>query len=101
VCIEARTAARARYARGVDDARLLVALEDALARLEVTLRVEPMGEESRSVGGIVRLRGVPVVIVSSRASTAERIGVLVRALRELDTSALFLSPAVRARIEGE
>ena len=83
----------------MDDARLLVALEDALTRLEVPLRVESMAEDARSSGGLVRLRGAPVVIVSSRSSTAARIDVLVRALRELDTSLLYLAPAVRARLE--
>jgi len=85
----------------VDDARLLVALEDALARLEVPLRVDAMPAEARSSGGLVRLRGAPVVIVSARASTAERIDVLARALRQLDTSALYLAPAVRARIDRD
>jgi len=83
----------------MDDARLLVALEDALTRLEVPLRIEAMAEDARFSGGLVRLRGVPLVIVASRASTAERIDILVRALRELDTSALYLAPAVRARLE--
>ncbi len=85
----------------MDDARLLVALEDALARLEVPLRVDSMPADARSSGGLVRLRGAHVVIVSARASTAERIDVLVRALRQLDTSTLYLPPAVRARLDGE
>ena len=83
----------------MDDARLLVALEDALTRLAVPLRIEAMAEDARFSGGLVRLRGVPLVIVASRASMAERIDILVRALRELDTSALYLAPAVRTRLE--
>jgi hypothetical protein len=83
----------------MDDARLLVALTDSLARLEVELRVDAMPSDARSLGGLVRLRGAHVVIVASRASAAERIDVLARALGQLDTSALYLAPAVRARIE--
>ncbi len=84
----------------MDDARLLAALEDALARLEVAVRVESFAPEARRPGGLVRLRGAHVVLVGAHASTAERIDVLAKALRALDTSALFLPPAVRARIEG-
>jgi len=84
----------------VDDARLLAALEDALARLEVAVRVEAFAPESRSAGGLVRLRGAHVVLVGAHASLTERIDVLAKALRALDTSALYLPPAVRARIDG-
>lgn len=85
----------------MDDARLLLALEEALARLEVPLRTEAMPAEARSTGGLVRLHGAHLVIVSVHASTAERIDVLARALGQLDTSALYLAPAVRARIHRE
>jgi hypothetical protein len=84
----------------VEDGRLLAALEDALARLEVEVRVEPFAPEARRPGGLVRLRGTHVVFVGAHASVAERIDVLAKALRALDTAALFLPPAVRARIDG-
>jgi hypothetical protein len=40
------------------------------------------------------------VIVGAHASLMERIDVLAKALRALDTSALYLPPAVRARIDA-
>jgi hypothetical protein len=80
----------------VDDARLVVALEDALAKLGVPLRVEPL-ESTR--GGLVRLRGVPQVLLAEHATPKERIAVLAAALAKLDTTSLFLAPAVRAAIE--
>ena len=79
----------------MDDARLVVALEDALAKLGVPLRVEPL--ESR--GGLVRLKGVPQVLLAEHATPKERIAVLAAALAKLDTTSLFLAPAVRAAIE--
>ncbi len=84
----------------MDDARLLAALEDALARLEVAVRVESFAAEARRPGGLVRLRGAHVVLVGAHASITERIDVLAKALRALDTSSLYLPPAVRARIDA-
>ena len=83
----------------MDDARLIVALEDALARLEVEVRVESFADDARRPGGLVRLRGAHVVLVGAHASATERVDVLAKALRALDTSALYLPPAVRARID--
>jgi hypothetical protein len=85
----------------VDDARLLAALEEALAALDVPVRTEALPEAGRSRGGLVVVRGKPMVLVAAAASRAERVAVLARALAGLDTDALFLAPAVRERIERE
>ncbi len=73
-------------------------LEDALFRLGVTVRVESMPEESRLSGGSCRICGKQEVFVSPRATLAERIAILVEALRQLDTDSIWLAPAVRERI---
>jgi hypothetical protein len=85
----------------VDETRLRVALEEALAALDVRVRLEALPEESRSRGGLVVVRGKPMVLVAKDASEHERVVVLARALASLDTDALYLPPAVRERIERE
>lgn len=80
----------------MDAARLAVALAAALAKLGVPLRVEPL---EGSLGGLVRLRGRPVVIVAEHATETERVAIYAAALAGLDTTSLFLPPAVRAEIE--
>ena len=73
-------------------------LEDALFRLGVAVRVENMPEESQLSGGFCLLRGKQQVFVSPRATLAERIAILVDALRQLDTDSIWLAPAVRERL---
>ena len=74
---------------------MAIMLEDALLRLGVSVRVENMPEESRLSGGTCLVRGKQEVFISPRATLAERIAVLVEALRQLDTDSIWLAPAVR------
>ena len=82
----------------MDDPALYAALIDALDRLDVPVRFEPLPEAASLAGGLCVLKGQRLVIVSSEASLPDRIEVLAAALRELDTETLWLAPAVRARI---
>jgi len=83
----------------MDDAHVLTALEEALGRLEVELRVEDLPADARVQGGLCSIDGRPVVLLGRAAPTAERVAVLAAALARLDTSRIYLAPAVRERIE--
>jgi hypothetical protein len=82
----------------VEDASLVALLLDALRRLEVDVRTEPLPESPIGAGAICVLHGRPTLLLDVRAPVHEQVDVLVRALRTLDTSALFLHPAVRSRL---
>jgi hypothetical protein len=84
----------------VDEAALVRFLEEALERLEVEVRIESMPEESHISGGFCTVHGKREVILSPRATVAERIDVLADALRQLDTEAIWLPPAVRRLVES-
>lgn len=73
-------------------------LEEAFDRLDVTVRVETMPEETNLSGGLCVVNGKYSVIISSRTNTAERVDVLLAALRQLDTESIWLPPAIRERI---
>ncbi len=85
----------------MDQPRLARMLEDALDRLGVQVRVERMPDEARLSGGLCFVRGKAEVFVSPRVTEAERIHVLVGALRELDNESIWLPPAVRKLIQKE
>ena len=84
----------------MDDAALLRLLQDALSRLDVEVRSETMPEEAVIRGGLCRVRGRSEVFLSPRASTAERVAVMLDALGKLDTDGLWLPPIVRERLGG-
>jgi len=76
-------------------------LEEALDRLDVAIRVETMPEETYLSGGLCIVNGKYSVIISTRANVAERIDVLLDALRQLDTESIWLPPAIRERISNK
>lgn len=82
----------------MDPSTLLTMLEEALDRLGVAVRVETMPEETHLFGGLCVVKGKYSVIISSRATTVERVDVLVDALRQLDSESIWLPPAVREKI---
>lgn len=87
----------------VDDemTRSLRLLREALERLDVVVRSEPMPDEAHLRGGLFHAGGRAQVVVSPRASVAEQLEVLVDALRRLDTDELWLPPAVRRLLDDE
>ena len=82
----------------MDERQLVPLLQDALARLDVAVRIERMPDEARIRGGLCTVRGHREVIVSPDSSVGERIDILVRALRQLDTDSLYLPPVIREKL---
>lgn len=80
---------------------MLTMLEEALDRLDVVIRVETMPEETNLSGGLCVVNGKYSVIISSRANNAERVDVLLNALRQLDTESIWLPPAIREKISDK
>ena len=73
-------------------------LIDALTRLGVKVRREPMENGS---GGFCRLDDEPVIVLSPGLSPPKRIEMFLDALRRLDTSGIYLPPAIRDRLEDD
>jgi len=71
-------------------------LRDILTRLGVEVRVEPMEFGS---GGFCRLDDEPLIVLSPGLPLSKRIEFYLEALRRLDTSGIYLPPAIRDRLE--
>ena len=77
---------------------LLEELELAADKLGVKLTYEVLGA-SVGAGGLCKVKGEYRVIIDKRATAGERVATLAKALAELDTSALFLSPTARDAVD--
>lgn len=75
-----------------------VALSE-LERLAERLGIEVRREAMPVAGGLCRVRGRWVLYVNSTLSTAERVEVMVEALRGLDLSGVYVRPALRQLLE--
>ena len=72
-------------------------LEDALLRLGYDVTFESLDDGK---GGYYRLKDRRAVVIDSKLAEDEKIGILIETLKEMDTSAFYLPPAVR-RLLGE
>ena len=82
---------------------LAQALETLAARLGVAVRYEAIDRSltrGRPGGGLVRLRGKPLILIDSRLGPRERVGVLAHALAHFDLDGIYLPPVVRATIRA-
>jgi len=83
----------------LDEKTLLVELEALAHRLEVDIRYETFEEDPFCTGGICRIRGKPVIILNTAASSGEKCHTLSKALRRFDLNGLYLKPALRELLE--
>jgi hypothetical protein len=85
------------------DARTVLGHLEAVAeQLGVEIRYEPMEAETvLSPGGMCRIRGKPVIIVNSKTSMEDQIRIVVKALRRLDLSRIYLRPGIRDLLEDD
>jgi hypothetical protein len=84
----------------VDDQLLFDDLLRAAKNLGVWIRVERFETPPAAGGGSCVLRGEPLILLDARAPLLERIVVLARAISELDSEALFMTPAAREAVEA-
>ena len=82
----------------MDDGALIALLLDALRRLDVEVRTEPLPESPIGAGAICILHGRPTLFLDTRAPVHDQVDALLRALRTLETDDVFLHPAVRSRL---
>ncbi len=84
----------------MDDRTVLGYLEAVAEQLGVEIRYEAMeGETVLSPGGMCRIRGKTVIIVNAKAPLEDQVRTLVKALRRLDLSQIYLRPGIRDLLE--
>lgn len=84
----------------IEEKTTLRLLEDLAQRLGVEIRYESPWKGGAHAGGLCRVRGELVILVDASAPVVERIAVLCEALSSLDLDAVFLPPALRAKIRS-
>ncbi|MGC4063469.1 MAG: hypothetical protein QM784_02210 [Polyangiaceae bacterium] len=83
----------------VDPKALLDELIGACRMLGLSVREEPMKvPATRLAGGLVRLHGIPVVIVDSLSPIVDRVAAVADAICELDIDPIHLSTEARRAI---
>ncbi|MEM9727158.1 MAG: hypothetical protein AAF997_01135 [Myxococcota bacterium] len=77
------------------------ALERAILRLGIRFVEEELPEEAHIDGGLYRIDGEQVLVVSPTAPPWRRAEVLLDALRRLPHDDIFLPPELRQLVQGE
>jgi hypothetical protein len=81
--------------------RILAELEALAERLGVTVRTEPFDKGALGGrGGFCQIRGRAFVVMDASLPLVDRIAVLAGALARFDLDSVYVSPALRARIES-
>ena len=80
----------------MDENTILGQLEELAHNLAIQVRYEPLKKEVPFyAGGICILKGEYVVIINSKATTADKIQVLAGAVKKFDLSQVYLRPGLR------
>jgi len=78
---------------------ILEELEAAAGKLGVKVTYESLGD-SVAGGGLCKVKGEYRVIIEKRGTTGEKVVTLAKALAQLDTEGIFLSPGARDLLRG-
>jgi len=80
----------------MDENTILGQLEELAHNLAIEVRYEPIKNEGPFyTGGICLLKGEYVVIINSKATTADQIQALAGAVKRFDLSQVYLRPGLR------
>lgn len=84
----------------MDDHIALDQLEALAYGLGIEIRYEKIPQDDVTIaGGRYRLKGKNVVVIDSRATTKDRIRILVQALKPFDLADVYIRPALRELLE--
>ena len=80
----------------LDDGVLLNQLEELAGKLGIEIRYGNIGgEESRRTGGLCRFNGKYLLIMHSRMTGKEKIGVIIKTLKGFETGDVYVIPVIR------
>ena len=83
------------------DELLLSQLEALAYKLGIAIRhFKFIRDESSGPGGLCRIRGEYVLYIDSQATTKEKIGVTIEALKQFDLGDIHVMPVIRDLLEG-
>ena len=86
----------------MDDKTVLNQLEELAQRVGITVRYEPLKIEGFvHSGGFCRVHGKDFVIINKKATSREKMHILIDALRRLDLSQIYVLPSLREILDVE
>jgi hypothetical protein len=84
----------------LDDGVLLHQLEELAGKLGIEIRYGNIAvEESHRTGGLCRFKGQYVLIIHSRLTVKEKIGMIVKNLKGFEMDDVYLLPVIRELLD--
>ena len=84
----------------MDDGTLLNQMEELAGRLGIEIRYGTIpGEDSHRTGGLCRVKGKYMLIIHSRLTVKEKIGVLIKNLKGFEMDDVYVIPAIRELLD--
>jgi hypothetical protein len=84
----------------LDDGVLLNQLEELAGKLGIEIRYGNIpGEDSHRMGGLCRVQGKYVLIIHSRLTVKEKIGVITKTLKGFEMDDVFVIPVIRELLD--
>jgi len=86
----------------MDQNAIIDQLEELIKSFGVQIRREPIRQDEdliKVVGGLCLLRGEYVLIISSKATTMDRINTLATALKHFDLDQIYIRPVLRELLD--
>lgn len=84
----------------MDDGVLFNQLEELAGKLGIEIRYGNIGvEDSRRMGGLCRVKGKYYLIMHSRLTIKEKIGIISKTLKGFDTGDVYVIPVIRELLD--
>jgi hypothetical protein len=84
----------------LDDGTLLDQLEELAGKLGIEIRYGNIGvEDSRHMGGLCRVQGKYLLIMHSRLTVKEKIGVIIKTLKGFEIGDVYVKPVIRELLD--
>jgi hypothetical protein len=84
----------------LDDGILLNQLEELAGKLGIEIRYGNIpGEDSHRTGGLCRVKGQYVLIIHSRLTVKEKIGVIIKTLKGFEMGDVYVMPVIRELLD--
>ena len=84
----------------MDDGVLLNQLEELAGKLEIEIRYGNIAvEESHRTGGLCRVKGQYILIIHSRLTVKEKIGIIIKNLKRFEMDDVYLIHVIRELLD--
>jgi hypothetical protein len=84
----------------LDDGVILSLLEELAGKLAIEIRYGIIpGDESHRTGGLCRVNGQYLLIIHSRLTVKEKIGVIIKTLKKFEMGDVYVIPVIRELLD--